>query len=82
MTDERIKALKTHIHALLKMLKKAYDEAKVEGAAEQLRIDADRCVKQFQDAVDATEREIQNSTSNTENVRFNAENLLTELKVF
>ena len=82
LTDDRIKALKTHIHALLKMLKKAYDEAKVEGAAEQLRVDADRCVQQFQDAVEATEREVQNSTSNTENVRFNAQNLLTELKVF
>ena len=45
--DERIKALKTHIYALLKMLKKAYDEAKVEGAAEQLRVDADQCVQQF-----------------------------------
>ena len=50
LTDDRIKALKTHIHALLKMLKKAYDEAKMEGAAEQLRVDADRCVQQFQDA--------------------------------
>ena len=81
-TENRIEALRNHLRVLVKALKVAYCEATTAESTQQRREDANLLVASFTKTLEEVEDEYRKSVVTTDNVRFAADSLLSELQVY